>query len=121
MTTSARLPFLFFLAALTVSADVRSPVRAQTPDLSVRITSPLGRTGQPGAVRIVAQIHHPVNSVPGEVRFFVDKHLVRSVEHGPPYVAEWVDDNPFERREISVEVVDELFNEARDYVFVEPF
>jgi Ca-activated chloride channel homolog len=121
MSTSARLPFFLLLAAVTVGANLRSSVRAQVPDLSVRITSPLGRTGQPGAVRIVAQIHHPVNVVPGEVRFFVDKHLVRSVEHGPPYVAEWVDDNPFERREISVEVKDALGNEARDNVVLEPF
>ena len=31
----------------------------EKPRLSVRITSPLGRLGQPGAIRIVAQVNHP--------------------------------------------------------------
>ena len=38
-----------------------------------------------------------------------------------PYVAEWVDENPFERREITVEVTDSLGHEVRDRVVLEPF
>ena len=40
---------------------------------------------------------------------------------GPPYAAEWIDDNPFERREISVEVSDGAGNAASDKVVLEPF
>ena len=105
---------------LTLSA-VSTLVARQDPALSVRITSPLGRTGLPGTVRIVAQVHHLPNVVPAEVRFYVDQKLLSSVTTGPPYAVEWVDDNPFERREISVEVSDAAGNAARDKVVLEPF
>ena len=73
----------------------------------MRITSPLGRTGSSGSIRIVAQVQPrrtPRTSDP--VRFFVDGQLFRTDSDGPPYVVEWVDENPFERREIAVEVTD---------------
>lgn len=94
---------------------------AQDPALSVRITSPLGRTGVPGAIRIVAQVHYSQSAQPAEVRFFVDQKLLGAVSAGPPYAVEWVDDNPFERTEIAVEAVDALGNSARDEVVLEPF
>ena len=94
---------------------------AQDPALSVRITSPLGRTGISGAIRIVAQVHYPPSAQPGEVRFFVDQKLLGAVSAGPPYAVEWVDDNPFERTEIAVVAVDALGNSARDKVVLEPF
>jgi len=103
--------------------------RAEGPDLpgsasravSVRITSPLGRTGTPGAIRIVAQIRPEDEKPPGPVRFAVDGRLLATDTDGPPYVAEWVDENPFERREITVQVTDSLGRDAMDRVVLEPF
>src|SRR3954451_24066756 len=95
------------LVAHGAAARVRAGAR-QDPALTVRITSPLGRTGLPGTVRIVAQVQHPQNAPPGQVRFYVDQELLGTVTNGPPYATEWVDENPFERREISVEVSDGL-------------
>jgi VWFA-related protein len=116
--TPRRLIALTALAALCAAAR---PFAGQEPALSVRITSPQGRTGLPGTVRIVAQIQHSQNVLPGQVRFYVDSKLLGTVTDGPPYATEWVDDNPFERREISVEVSDALGHEAKDKVVLEPF
>ena len=80
-----------------------------------------GRTGRTTAVRIVAQVQYSPSAAPGEVRFFVDRQLLGAVQQ-PPYAVEWVDENPFERREIAVEVVDALGNSgATDTVVLEPF
>ena len=89
--------------------------------LSVRITSPLGRSGTPGGVRIVAQIQPGQSGSLGPVRFFIDGQLFYTDSDGAPYVAEWVDENPFERREIAVEVSDALGYEVRDRVVLQPF
>ncbi|MEQ1574925.1 MAG: VWA domain-containing protein [Vicinamibacterales bacterium] len=71
---------------------------------SIRITSPLGRTGAPATIRIVAQVLWPEGVEPSAqrvtVRFSVDGMLVGTVEEGPPYAATWVDENPFEPHEI---------------------
>jgi len=88
---------------------------------SVRITSPLGRSGIPGSIRIVAQIHAESGAQLGPVKFFIDGQLFRTDEDGAPYVVEWTDENPFERREISVAVSDALGREVRDSVVLEPF
>jgi Ca-activated chloride channel family protein len=109
------------LVAVASIAAAGSGLRAQDPALSVRITSPLGRTGIPGAIRIVAQVHYAPSAAPREVRFFVDQKLLGAINAGPPYAVEWVDDNPFERTEIAVEAVDALGNSARDKVVLEPF
>jgi Ca-activated chloride channel homolog len=111
---------LALVVLLTLCAASRA-LAGQDPALSVRITSPLGRTGLAGTVRIVAQVHHLPNVMLAEVRFYVDEKLLTSVTQGPPYAAEWIDDNPFERREISVEVSDGAGNAARDKVVLEPF
>lgn len=108
------------LAAAGMILVARVGVLGQREDLSIRITSPLGRTGVPGAVRIVAQVQHAPNIAPGEVKFFVDKQLLGSVAQGPPFAVEWVDENPFERREISVEVLDAAGHSAHDEVVLEP-
>ena len=89
--------------------------------LTVRLTSPLGRTGTPGAVRIVARVQAASSAVIGPVRFLIDGELYRTKDDGPPYVVEWVDENPFERREISVEVQDNAGHSAHDTVVLEPF
>ena len=108
------------LTAVVLCAGLLRPMlAAQEPALSVRITSPLGRTGLSGPIRIVAQIHHPPATPPGEVRFYVDGKLLQSVV-AAPYAVEWVDDNPFERREITVEAVTAGGQEARDAVVLQP-
>ena len=88
---------------------------------SVRITSPLGRSGVPGSIRIVAQIHAETGAPLGPVKFFIDGQLFRTDEDGAPYVVEWTDENPFERREIAVAVTDTFGREVRDSVVLEPF
>ena len=79
----------------------------------------LGRTGLPGAIRIVAQLNVRPKTSYG-VWFYVDQQLVSSVT-APPYAVEWVDDNPFERRVITVVAKDAAGGEATDKVVFEPF
>ncbi len=112
----------FLAVSLFIVAVVpqRTPSSAGAVPLSVRITSPLGRLGVPGAVRIVAQIKSDPDAVLSPVEFYVDGKLLSSVEAGPPYAVEWVDDNPFEPREIAVAVADSLGNTARDAVALKP-
>ncbi len=90
-------------------------------ELAVRITSPLGRTGTPGSIRIVAQIQSLPGADLGPVRFYIDGQLLQTDSDGAPYVAEWVDENPFERREIAVAVSDAVGHEVRDRVVLEPY
>ncbi len=97
------------LVAVAVMASVlagASP-RADGLEPTLRITSPLGRTGLPGTIRIVARLDGLVEPKltapkPPRLRFFVDNVLLSSDEDGPPYDALWVDENPFEPRELSV-------------------
>jgi Ca-activated chloride channel family protein len=89
--------------------------------MSLRITSPLGRSGVPGTIRIVAQIRTENGEGPGPVRFFVDGKLLQTYTGGPPYAVDWTDENPFERREIAVAASDPLGHEVRDVVVLEPF
>jgi VWFA-related protein len=88
---------------------------------SVRITSPLGRSAASGTIRIVAQIQCPASVELGPVRFFVDGQLLHTDTDGAPYAAEWTDENPFERRELSVVVTDGLGREVADRVVLEPY
>jgi len=117
-----RRPFshIALLAALVVVVGAQLRGAGDAP-LSVRLTSPLGRTGTPGAVRIVAKVQAGSNVTLGPVRFLIDGMLYKTKDDGPPYVVEWVDDNPFERREIVVEVEDSAGHVARDTVVLEPF
>lgn len=89
--------------------------------LSVKITSPLGRMGTSGKVRIVAQIHAAPDAALRPIRFYVDDVLLGVDDDGPPYALEWLDENPYERREISVVVEDDLGHVARDSVELKPF
>jgi Ca-activated chloride channel homolog len=107
------------IAAAAVAAAAAS--RDDTDDLSVRITSPLGRTGGVGAVRIVAQIQEPPGATLNPVRFYVDGTLFKTDADGPPFAVEWTDENPFERRELAVEVDDSEGRKARDKVVLEAF
>ena len=87
---------------------------------TLRITSPLGRTGAPATVRIVAQVQWQGDASghvrPLHLRFLVDGAVVGTVESGPPYAVSWTDENPFESREIAVEAADDAGNLVRDKV-----
>jgi len=110
--------------AVALLAIVASVILAERPVLSadqastVHITSPLGRTGTVATVRIVAQVD---GQKPASVRFFVDGALVGTVTDGPPYAVDWIDDNPFESREIVAEAVDTAGKSTRDTVKLPAF
>ena len=89
--------------------------------LSVRITSPLGRMGEPGTIRIVGQVRAGAGRSVSAVRFSVDGTLLGTVTSGPPYALEWTDDNPFQRREIVVEAEDSEGDIGRDRIVLEPY
>jgi Ca-activated chloride channel family protein len=97
----------------------QNPVPDSPTDLAIQITSPLGRTGMSGPVRIVARVTSTSGSL-GPIQFFVDGTLVGEDKDGPPYAVEWSDDNPFRRREIVAQVRDSLGATARDLVALEP-
>ncbi len=123
MTNGTPQARLFLLAALVAVAMLPDGVAAndEPVPLSVRITSPLGRTGAPGTVRIVAQVRALPGVVLQPVQFLVDGMLLTTVSDGPPYAAEWVDANPFDPNEITVAVTDNLGHTARDAVLLKPF
>lgn len=89
-------------AVLTVLA--LTPLLATAQPAGVRITSPLGRTGVPGVIRVVAQVQTAVDRGVVPVHFFVDGVSIGDDLDGPPYVVEWEDVNPYEAREIRVDV-----------------
>jgi Ca-activated chloride channel homolog len=90
------------------------------PPLAIRITSPLGRTGTSGAIRIVAQVTSQKDVALSAVRFYVDNTLVGEDPSGPPFAVEWTDENPFEPREIRADVTDSDGNVARDVITLKP-
>lgn len=116
MSHSPRVPFLS--AVFAVGAAL-APA-AQAPESSVRLTSPLGRTGVPGIVRVVAQVVTPMPEGRVPVRFFVDGKPLGVDEDGPPYMAEWEDENPYEPRVIRVEVNDPNGGIVEDMVSLKP-
>lgn len=109
------------LTALFVALVSAAPAGDDSPALSVRITSPLGRVGAHTNVRIVAQINVAPDTALEPIRFYVDGALFKTDSDGAPYAVEWVDENPFEKREIAVEARDESGRTARDSVVLEPF
>ena len=109
------------VGGILVSGDTR--VLAQedrVQSLAVRITSPLGRTGIHGPIRIVAQIQHADDARVQAVKFFIDQRLHGESAAGPPFAVEWTDENPYEAREIAVEACDDKGTCARDVVNLEP-
>ncbi|MGD9904750.1 MAG: VWA domain-containing protein [Vicinamibacterales bacterium] len=84
---------------LSVAAAAAQP----SPPATIRITSPLGRTGVPGVIRVVAQVQTDVADGVLPVRFFVDGAPIGADDDGPPYAVEWSDENPYEARVIRVE------------------
>jgi VWFA-related protein len=116
------------LIALLVMVGHAAPVLATDAARqvmpTVRITSPLGRTGTPATIRIVAQIEWPSaddGRAALHVVFSVDGNPVGMVDSGPPYAVTWNDDNPFEAREIAVEASDAMGRSARDDVKLPAF
>ncbi len=93
-------------AALALAAVLLAGATAAAQDTTVRITSPLGRTGVPGVIRVVAQVFTTKDKGVVPVRFFVDNQPIGEDLDGPPYVVEWEDANPYEAREIRVDVED---------------
>ena len=61
--------------------------RAPHATLSVRITSPLGRTGLAGPIRLVAQVQQHDNVRLKPVKFYIDDALFGEAESGPAVCA----------------------------------
>src|SRR5262245_11451444 len=102
--------------ALGALANGQDAPDTPQPSLTVEITSPLGRTGMVGPVRIVARISSDSKASLSPVQFYVDDQLVGEDKDGPPYAVEWVDSNPFLPRSIVVQVADSLGGTAKDTV-----
>ena len=114
------------LAAEASPAEAAAPADTAVPDTpsaSIRITSPLGRTGVVTRLRIVAQADLPFQEVLSPVAFYVDGQPVGTVDaaSGPPYSVEWVDVNPFEKSEIVVQATDSMGRAIKDTVVLPPF
>jgi VWFA-related protein len=125
---SLRLPLLVLAAvAAAMPAGVRAAnalsaaAAEDTAVLSVKITSPLGRMAASTNMRFVAQVRTIPDAVLRPVRFYVDGQLYKTDEDGPPYAVEWLDENPFERRELSVRVEDGEGRSASHSLVLEPF
>ena len=93
-------------------------VAAAEDEFTVNITSPLGRMGIPGTIRIVVRTaeDRPVTLT----RFYVDGAVVGEVTNGPPYAVAWIDENPFDSARIMVEAYDSLGERAADSVTLDP-
>src|SRR5678815_4558518 len=91
MTRVLRLLIFLWAMLATSVAGAQSP-EVQQAAHTVRLTSPLGRTGETAEVRIVAQVQRPVRTTPAptpiKVRFYVDNALVGTVE-AAPYAVPW--------------------------------
>ena len=108
-------------APWTLSAAAIQQPAATPTSSALHITSPLGRTGLVMRVRIVAQITVAPGAVLSPVEFFVDGTRVGTVQNGPPYAVEWVDVNPFEKRDIAVQATDSTGALMRDSVTLPPY
>ena len=122
MVKAARISTCALAVFVAAAMLPHAPLAGDEPaPLSARITSPMGRTGEIGTVRIVAQIKALPEAVLSPVQFYVDGKLLATIEGGPPFATEWVDDNPFAATEITVAVADSLGNTATDKVVLKAF
>ena len=123
MITRTRVRFVAALVAAVGAALCRTD-RGLSADrnggIAVHITSPLGRTGLSGPIRIVAQVQHPDKARLLPVKIYVDEKLFGEAVEGPPFAVEWIDENPFEARDIAAEACDETGACSRDTVHLEP-
>ncbi len=94
-----------WLTAAVVVLAANAAAAQPAAETTVRLTSPLGRTGVPGVIRVVAQVQTPAPGGIVPVRFFVDDLPIGEDLDGPPYAVEWEDANPYEARAIRVDVV----------------
>ena len=113
--------WLLVAALAGLAGGAGASVAADGAPLTVRITSPMGRTGEAGSVRIVALVDNSTDTPVQSVRFFVNRALVGEDVEGPVYASEWADDNPFEATEISVEAIDATGRTVRDVINLAPF
>lgn len=120
-TASCLLFVAILAAALAAGSQQGAGPSSSVARSTLKITSPLGRTGLVMRVRIVAQIALAPGVLLSPVDFFVDGARVGTVENGPPYAVEWVDDNPFAKREIIVQAADSNGETLRDSVTLPPF
>jgi Ca-activated chloride channel homolog len=126
VNSAARLIGGLVLVCTGVTASAQQGVTSTDPQTasggpSIRITSPLGRTGVVTRVRIVAQIDIPAGQTLSAVSFRVDDALVGTAEAARYTAIDWVDENPFERREIVVQATDAAGRTIRDSVILPPF
>jgi Ca-activated chloride channel family protein len=113
--------FVAFMVIVTIAAAAARTQEPQLPPLAIAITSPLGRSGLSGPIRIVARVTTAKPDVVlSPVQFYVDGTLIGEDKDGPPYAVQWVDANPFEPREIVVQVADGAGLTARDSVKLVP-
>jgi VWFA-related protein len=122
--TAAALALLVAFALIAPRASAAQDQSSASPTAaagSLRITSPLGRTGLVTKVRIVAQITVPEGSVLSPVQFYVDGTPVGTVASGPPYAVDWIDSDPFQRREIVVQATESSGAVLRDTVVLTPY
>jgi VWFA-related protein len=118
---NVRLAAAVIASALTMSVASAQEAAAPPPAASIRITSPLGRTGVATKLRIVAQIHMPPAHPLSTVSFFVDGELVGTAPASPYTSVDWTDANPFEQREIVVQSADDAGRLIRDSVVLPAF
>jgi len=109
-------------AAIVLLGVLTTGVRptAHETDAVIHITSPLGRSGLPGTIRIVAKVEGLAQSEPLNVQFYVDKLFLSADTDGPPYDALWADENPFEKRELTVEAELSSGRMIRDVMVLKP-
>ncbi|MEQ1726824.1 MAG: VWA domain-containing protein [Vicinamibacterales bacterium] len=112
---------LAVLLAVVAAAALSARQTATPTGSTLTITSPQGRTGAVMRVRIVAQIALAPGLTLSPVNFYVDGALVGTVNNGPPFAVEWVDDNPFERREVTVQAADSAGSTLKDTVVLPPY
>jgi VWFA-related protein len=72
-------------------------------------------------VRFVAQVRTVPDTILKPVRFYVDGVLLGTDDDGPPYAVEWLDENPFEQRELAVDVEDSSGHTGRDSLQLKAF
>ena len=122
LCTAVLLTVFAAAGAAQDQAPAARPATIESAPLAVHLTSPLGRTGDSATVRIVAQVQRSRELSAGVVRvtFFVDGTQVGMVD-APPYAVTWVDENPFEKREIRVEAAHDSGAVARDTVVLPAF
>src|SRR5687767_2882654 len=119
MPRRSSLP-LCLIPLLVAGVALSAQVPSSPPSLTVRITSPLGRTGVAGTVRIVAQVITASQGPAPVVRFLVDGKLLQTLT-APPYAIDWADEDPLVEREIVVEASDAQGHTARDAITLKPF